>query len=111
MRELQRKLDYDAKMQQFFSVKGNRRQNADLEQREAFKKQQQQQHFQQKIDDYTRLLENIHVIRSANHLKKNSKSSYDCFPYFSRCRMSRTHKNWPSTSRSKRRKTLHCSAM
>lgn len=61
MRELQRKLDYDAKLQQFFSVKGNRRQNADLEQRELFKKQQQQQHYQQQIDDYGRLLENIYV--------------------------------------------------
>lgn len=61
MRELQRKLDYDAKLQQFFSVKGNRRQNADLEQREAFKKQQLQQHYQHQIDDYTQLLENINV--------------------------------------------------
>lgn len=61
MRELQRKLDHDAKLQQFFGIKGHRRQNADLEIREAQKKQQLQEHFQRQIDDYQKLLDNMMV--------------------------------------------------
>lgn len=61
MRELQRKLDHDAKLQQFFSIKGHRRQNADLEIREAQKKIQLQEHFQKQIDDYQKLLDNMMV--------------------------------------------------
>lgn len=62
MRELQRKLDHDAKLQQFFGIKGYQRQNADLEIREAQKKQQLHEHYQGQIDDYQNLLNNMMVI-------------------------------------------------
>lgn len=62
MREMQRKLDHDAKLQQFFSIKGNRRSNADLEIREANKKLQLKDQLQKQIEDYQKILDNIMVI-------------------------------------------------
>lgn len=62
MRELQRKLDHDAKLQQFFGIKGQRRTNADLEIREANKKVQIQEQLEQQINNYQNILDNIKVI-------------------------------------------------
>lgn len=61
MRELQRKLDHDAKLQQFFGIKGQRRTNADLEIREANKKIQIQEQLEQQITNYQNILDNIKV--------------------------------------------------
>lgn len=61
IRELQRKLDHDAKLQQFYSVKGHQRQNADLDIRESQKKVLLIEHFQKQIDSYQKLLDNISV--------------------------------------------------
>lgn len=61
MRELQRKLDHDAKLQQFFGIKGQRRTNVDLEIREANKKVQIQEQLEQQITNYQNILDNIKV--------------------------------------------------
>lgn len=61
MRELQRKLDHDAKLQQFFGIKGQRRANAALESRESEKKMLLQNQLEKKIEEYSKLLDNIKV--------------------------------------------------
>ncbi|KAJ6635259.1 Coiled-coil domain-containing protein 63 [Pseudolycoriella hygida] len=62
MRELQRKLDHDAKLQQFFGIKGQRRTNVDLEIREANKKVQVQEQLEQQINNYQNILDNIKTL-------------------------------------------------
>lgn len=61
MRELQRKLDHDAKLQQFFEIKGQLRTNADLEIRETNKKLQIQKQLENLLEDYDRILDSIQV--------------------------------------------------
>lgn len=61
MRELQRKLDHDEKLQHFFSVKGQRRANSALESRETRKKFLQQNQLEKRIENYWSLLDNIKV--------------------------------------------------
>ena len=61
MREMQRKLDHDAKLQQFFSIKGHRRTNADLEIREANRKLYLKEQLQNQIEDYQKIIDNMLV--------------------------------------------------
>lgn len=65
MRELQRKLDYDAKLQQFLAIKGNRRINAELEIRETNRRLVQQEQSDQQVHDSQSILDQIQV---SNHL-------------------------------------------
>lgn len=61
MRELQRKLDHDTKLQEFFSIKGNHRVNVDLEMREMNRKQMLQDHADKENQDLQSILDNICV--------------------------------------------------
>lgn len=62
MRELQRKLDHDAKLQQFLSVKGQQhRVNAELEARENNKRRQQQEDLEHQMEEYSAIIEKIKV--------------------------------------------------
>lgn len=61
MREMQRKLDHDAKLQEFFSVKGNRRVNMELEMREANRKLMQQEQVERQLNDLESILDDIKV--------------------------------------------------
>ena len=61
MRELQLKLDHDAKLQQFFAIKGNRRVNVEMEIREANRKQMQQEAVEKQVQDLQSILDNIKV--------------------------------------------------
>lgn len=58
---MQRKLDHDAKLQEFFGVKGNRRVNVDLEMREANRKLMQQEQVERQLNDLESILDDIKV--------------------------------------------------
>nr|CAD7410127.1 unnamed protein product [Timema poppensis] len=59
MRELQRQLDHNAKLQEFLGIKGQKRVMADLEERERQKKQNQKESQEQMIAMYQVILEKI----------------------------------------------------
>lgn len=61
MRELQRKLDHDTKLQEFFAIKGNHRVNVDLEMREMNRKQMLQDQSDKENQDLQSILDNICV--------------------------------------------------
>lgn len=63
MRELQRQLDHDAKLQQFFAIKGNRRINAELEIRESNRRLVQQEQADQQVHNLQSILDQIQVAR------------------------------------------------
>lgn len=62
MRELQRKLDHDIKLKEFFAIKSNHRVNAELEAREALHKQQQQEMADKQLSDLQDVMAQIQVI-------------------------------------------------
>lgn len=70
MRELQRKLDHDAKLQHFLGVKGQHRVNTELEARENNKRLQQQEELENQLEEYNEIIEKIKV-----------KSSTTCSPF------------------------------
>ncbi|PSN46817.1 hypothetical protein C0J52_11196 [Blattella germanica] len=59
MRELQRRLDHDAKLQDFLGVKGQRRIMADLEAKEALKRKKKREDTEQMIATYEGILVQI----------------------------------------------------
>ena len=61
MRELQRKLDHDEKLQEFLGIKGQNRTNEELEQREAAKKKKQEELAKKQIEEYEAILQRIMV--------------------------------------------------
>lgn len=68
MRELQRKLDHDIKLKEFFAVKSNHRVNAELEAREALHKQQQQELADKQLNDLQDVMAQIQVKHIAHNL-------------------------------------------
>lgn len=61
MRELQRKLDYDIKLKDFFAIKGNVRVNAELEAREENQKKLQQEQADKQLSDLQNIMKEIQV--------------------------------------------------
>ncbi|EDW83897.1 uncharacterized protein Dwil_GK13857 [Drosophila willistoni] len=59
MREMQRRLEHDAKLQKFFDIKGQKRTNPELEQRELDKKQNQKETFERQLFEYKEIIEKI----------------------------------------------------
>lgn len=61
MRELQRNLDHDMKLKQFFAFKSSQRINAELEAREANRRQAQQELSDRHIADMQNIMSQIQV--------------------------------------------------
>lgn len=61
MRELQRKFDHDMKLKQFYAFKSSHRVNAELEAREANRKQAQQELSDRHIADMQNIISQIQV--------------------------------------------------
>lgn len=61
MRELQRSLEHNAKLQYFYDIKGQKRTNADLEEREINKKIQQREQLEKDINEYKDIIAKIQV--------------------------------------------------
>ncbi|XP_050069742.1 coiled-coil domain-containing protein 63 isoform X2 [Anopheles maculipalpis] len=59
MRELQRKLDHDAKLQEFLGIKGQRRANAELEEREAQKRKKMLENLEKQYQEYEQIMTRI----------------------------------------------------
>ncbi|KAL9696886.1 hypothetical protein quinque_000327 [Culex quinquefasciatus] len=59
MRELQRKLDHDAKLQEFLGIKGQRRSNTELEEREAQKRQKMLENLERQYAEYEQIMTRI----------------------------------------------------
>lgn len=61
MRELQRKYDHDMKLKQFYAFKSSQRVNAELEAREANRKQAHQELSDKRIADMQDIMSEIQV--------------------------------------------------
>lgn len=88
MRELQRRFDLDSKLQDFLGVKGQKRIMADLEAKEAIKKQQQREATEQLIMAYNSILDQIKqfsgesdVDRLAARFLKQEEENFTLFNY------------------------------
>lgn len=62
MREMQRRLDHDAKLQEFLSTKGQQRMNFESEEREADKKKKRQAELEKQFKEYDTIFQRICVI-------------------------------------------------
>jgi Skp family chaperone for outer membrane proteins len=65
MRELQRKLDHDAKLQEFLAVKGQQRLNTESEEREADKKKKRVEDMEKQLLEYDKIFQRINVSLSS----------------------------------------------
>ena len=61
MRELQRKLDHDAKLQEFLAVKGQQRLNTEQQEREADKKKKRIEEMERQFVEYNKIFQRIIV--------------------------------------------------
>lgn len=70
MREIQRKLEHDSKLHEFYDIKGQRRVNVELEQREANKKAQQKDDYEKQVSEYKRIIEEIKQLCEEDQIEK-----------------------------------------
>ncbi|XP_055696619.1 coiled-coil domain-containing protein 63 [Lutzomyia longipalpis] len=70
MRELQRKLDHDAKLHQFLGIKGQHRVNTELDMREANKKRQLQEQLENQLEEYNTILNRIRAFSTEEDIDK-----------------------------------------
>uniref|UniRef100_A0A1B0CZI3 ODAD1 central coiled coil region domain-containing protein n=1 Tax=Phlebotomus papatasi TaxID=29031 RepID=A0A1B0CZI3_PHLPP len=88
MRELQRKLDHDAKLHQFLGIKGQHRVNTELDMREANKKRQLQEQLENQLEEYNTILQRIRafsteedVDKLASQFMKQEEENFALFNY------------------------------
>lgn len=77
MRELQRKLDHDLKLKDFFAIKGNVRVNAELEERESNRKQLQQELADKQLTDLQNIMKEMQV-QKKTAVKENCATNFWC---------------------------------
>lgn len=61
MRELQRKLDHDAKLQEFLAIKGQQRLNTEQQEREADKKKKRSEEIERQFNEFDKIFQRITV--------------------------------------------------
>lgn len=61
MRELQRKLDHDAKLQEFLAIKGQQRLNTEQQEREADKKKKRLEEMERQFVEFDKIFQRIVV--------------------------------------------------
>lgn len=61
MREVQRKLDHDAKLQEFLAIKGQQRLNTEQQEREADKKKKRSEEMERQFNEYDKIFQRISV--------------------------------------------------
>jgi coiled-coil domain-containing protein 63/114 len=61
MRELQRKLDHDAKLQEFLAIKGQQRLNTEQQEREADKRKKRIEEMERQCHEYDKIFQRIAV--------------------------------------------------
>ncbi|TMW42688.1 hypothetical protein DOY81_012228, partial [Sarcophaga bullata] len=70
MREMQRRLEHDAKLQKFFDIKGQKRLNPELEQRESDKKLAQKEAFEKQLKEYREIIERMKELYQESETQK-----------------------------------------
>ncbi|KAH8353883.1 outer dynein arm-docking complex subunit 1 [Drosophila takahashii] len=88
MREMQRRLEHDAKLQKFFDIKGQKRLNPELEQRELDKKQSQKENYERQLLEYKEIIEKIKLLygeedaeRLVAQFKRQEDENFALFNY------------------------------
>ncbi|XP_075162557.1 coiled-coil domain containing protein 114 [Haematobia irritans] len=88
MREMQRRLEHDAKLQKFFDIKGQKRQNPELEQREINKKLAQKEAFEKQLEDYKGIIDKMKDLykepdtaKLAAQFKRQEEENFALFNY------------------------------
>ncbi|XP_073839234.1 coiled-coil domain containing protein 114 isoform X2 [Musca autumnalis] len=88
MREMQRRLEHDAKLQKFFDIKGQKRQNPELEQREVNKKLAQKEAFERQLQDYKAIIDKMKDLykepdtnKLAAQFKRQEEENFALFNY------------------------------
>ncbi|EDW96991.1 coiled-coil domain-containing protein 63 [Drosophila yakuba] len=88
MREMQRRLEHDAKLQKFFDIKGQKRLNPELEQRELDKKQSQKETYEKRLLEYKEIIEKIKLLyneedadRLVAQFKRQEDENFALFNY------------------------------
>lgn len=88
MREMQRRLEHDAKLQKFFDIKGQKRLNPELEQRELDKKQSQKETYERQLLEYKEIIEKIKLLygeedadRLVAQFKRQEDENFALFNY------------------------------
>ncbi|XP_065360044.1 coiled-coil domain-containing protein 63 [Calliphora vicina] len=70
MREMQRRLEHDAKLQKFFDIKGQKRLNPELEQRETDKKLAQKEAFERQLSEYKEIIDRMKELYQESDTQK-----------------------------------------
>lgn len=70
MREMQRKLDHDAKLQEFLAIKGQQRLSSEMEEREADKKKKRLEEMERQHQEFDKIFQRIIVSGKFNLVKK-----------------------------------------
>lgn len=83
MRELQRKLDHDAKLQEFLAIKGQQRLNTEQQEREADKKKKRIEEIERQFVEYDKIFQRIVVSDSHTSLEKQRRKFSNRFQMFS----------------------------
>lgn len=82
MRELERRKDHDMKLEEFLSVKGQKRIMHDLEEKYRQRREQQRQELEKQLATYREILENITVLLSFSHHHSVLFKRLFCFKEF-----------------------------
>lgn len=85
MRELQRLLDHDVKLQEFLAIKGQQRLNTEQQEREADKKKKRTEEMEKILGDYDKIFQRIIVryIQFDSQLKQKMKLNSICYVLYS----------------------------
>ncbi|CAO1399879.1 unnamed protein product [Diamesa hyperborea] len=70
MREMQRKLDHDAKLQEFLSIKGQQRLNTEMEEREADKKKKRLEEMERQHQEFDKIFQRIIILSGEKETDK-----------------------------------------
>lgn len=88
MREMQRRLEHDAKLQKFFDIKGKKRLNPELEQREANKKLALKENYERQLEEYHAIIDDIKELYAVEdtasltaQFKRQEEENFALFSY------------------------------
>lgn len=113
MRELQRKLDHDAKLQEFLAIKGQQRLNTEQQEREADKKKKRTEEIERQFVEFDKIFQRIVVRYFCSFEYEVRLKSFSFFPVFSLIKSFFLVKRKPTkssqSSLKRKKKTTLCS--
>lgn len=85
---MQRRLEHDAKLQKFFDIKGKKRLNPELEQREANKKLALKENYERQLEEYHAIIDDIKELYAVEdtasltaQFKRQEEENFALFSY------------------------------